>query len=285
MRRAEPRERRGPIEGLETGGCPRYAARLSLTACLGAARGGRGNKLAAIQTKIGASALISTTEQTDIIARRYLHDEAADRLRGLILAGELEPRSRINEMALCARFSISRTPLREAIKLLAAEGMLELLPNRGARVAAISDVEIDEMIEVVAALEGSAGELACHHVTPDEIAVLGALTADMVEAWRQKDYPRYFLRNQEIHAGIMAAARNQALQNVYNSLSGRVQRARYSAYKTPPQWSQAIKDHERMLELLAKRDGATLGQLLRDHLRSKKAIIAAAYSEEKAAVA
>jgi DNA-binding GntR family transcriptional regulator len=229
--------------------------------------------------------LISTTERTDIIARRYLHDEAAQRLRELILAGELEPRSRINEMALCARFSISRTPLREAIKLLAAEGLLELLPNRGARVAAISDGEIDEIIEVVAALEGAAGELACHHITPQELTALTALTADMVEAWRQKDYPRYFLCNQEIHAGIMAAARNQSLETIYNSLSGRVQRARYSANKTPPQWQQAIKDHERMLELLAKRESAKLGQLLRDHLRSKKVIIAAAYSEDEAAVA
>jgi DNA-binding GntR family transcriptional regulator len=229
--------------------------------------------------------LISTTERTDIIARRYLHDEAAHRLRELILAGELEPRSRINEMALCARFSISRTPLREAIKLLAAEGLLELLPNRGARVAAISDVEIDEIIEVVAALEGAAGELACHHITPRELEALKGLTADMVEAWRQKDYPRYFLRNEEIHAGIMAAARNQSLQTVYNSLSGRVQRARYSATKTAPQWKQAIKDHERMLELLAKRESAKLGELLRDQLRSKKVIIAAAYSEDEAAVA
>jgi DNA-binding GntR family transcriptional regulator len=229
--------------------------------------------------------LISTTERTDIIARRYLHDEAADRLRELILSGELEPRSRINEMALCARFSISRTPLREAIKLLAAEGLLELLPNRGARVAAISDVEIDEIIEVVAALEGAAGELACHHITPRELDALTTLTDDMVEAWRQKDYPRYFLRNQDIHAAIMAAARNQSLQAVYNSLSGRVQRARYSANKTAQQWSQAIKDHQRMLKLLAERDSLKLGQLLRDHLRSKKAIIAAAYSEETAEVA
>ena len=240
---------------------------------------------AVIQNDIGDSDLISTTGRTDTIARRYLHDEAADRLRDLILSGELEPRSRVNEMALCARFSISRTPLREAIKLLAAEGLLELLPNRGARVVAISDVEIDEIIEVLAALEGAAGELACRHITPREIEVLSKLTADMVEAWRQKDYPRYFLRNQEIHNAIMAAARNQSLQSLYGSLSGRVQRARYSANKTAQQWSQAIKDHERMLELLSKRESGKLGQLMRDHLRSKKAIIAAAYSERTAEVA
>ena len=91
--------------------------------------------------------------------KRTLHHEfVVEALRELILAGELEPRSRVNEAALCVRFGISRTPLREAIKLLAAEGLLELLPNRGARVAAISDVEIDEIVEVVAALEGAAGD-------------------------------------------------------------------------------------------------------------------------------
>ena len=229
--------------------------------------------------------MIITTGRTDIIARRYLHDEAADRLRGLILSGELEPRSRINEMALCTRFSISRTPLREAIKLLAAEGLLELLPNRGARVVAISDVEIDEIIEVVAALEGAAGELACRLITAREQEALSELTADMLEGWRQKDHPRYFQRNQEIHDGIMAASRNQSLRSVYASLSGRVQRARYSANKTAQQWRQAIKDHELMLELLAKRESGKMGQLMREHVRSKKPIIAAAYSEESAEVA
>ena len=229
--------------------------------------------------------MIITTGRTDIIARRYLHDEAADRLRGLILSGELEPRSRINEMALCTRFSISRTPLREAIKLLAAEGLLERLPNRGARVVAISDVEIDEIIEVVAALEGAAGELACRLITAREQEALSELTADMLEGWRQKDHPRYFQRNQEIHDGIMAASRNQSLRSVYASLSGRVQRARYSANKTAQPWSQAIKDHELMLELLAKRESGKMGQLMREHVRSKKPIIAAAYSKESAEVA
>ena len=229
--------------------------------------------------------MIITTGPTDIIGRRYLHDEAAERLRELILSGELEPRSRINEMALCARFSISRTPLREAIKLLAAEGLLELLPNRGARVAAISDSEIEEIIEVVAALEGAAGELACRHVTSRELETMSKLTAGMVEAWRQKDYPQYFLRNQEIHQAIMAASRNQSLQSVYGSLSGRVQRARYSANKTPQQWRQAIKDHELMLQLLAKRESGRMGQLMREHVRSKKTIIAAAYAEQDVEVA
>jgi DNA-binding GntR family transcriptional regulator len=233
----------------------------------------------------GAIRPMSLTLRTDVIARRYLHHEAAERLRDLIHSGELEPRSRINEMALCQRFNISRTPLREAIKLLAAEGFLELLPNRGARVVAISDTEIEEIVEVIAALEGAAGELACQHITARDIDALAKLTADMVEAWRQKDYPRYLKQNEEIHGRILTASRNHSLQTVYSGLSGRVQRARYSATKTPQQWEQAIKDHERMIALLRKRDATVLGQVMRDHIRSRRAIIAAAYRAETAELA
>src|ERR687898_2596404 len=95
------------------------------------------------------------------IKRRYLHDEVAERLRELIRDGVLEPRARVNELELAERFGISRTPLREAIKILATEGLLDLLPNRGARVASITNQEIDEMIEVVAGHESTPADLAC----------------------------------------------------------------------------------------------------------------------------
>ena len=99
------------------------------------------------------------------INRRYLHDEVASRLRELILSGDLEPKARVNELELSERFGISRTPLREAVKILATEGLLELLPNRGARVASLSVSEIEDVIEVVAGLEATAGDLACRVIT------------------------------------------------------------------------------------------------------------------------
>src|SRR5918997_6239315 len=106
------------------------------------------------------------------ISRRYLHDEVAERLRALIRSGDLEPKARVNELELAARFGISRTPLREAIKILATEGLLELLPNRGARVASISEAELDDMLEVVAGLEGTAAELACRSITDAKVAAI-----------------------------------------------------------------------------------------------------------------
>lgn len=211
------------------------------------------------------------------IARRYLHDEVAERLRQLILDGELSPRSRINELELSERFGISRTPLREAIKILATEGLLELLPNRGARVAAISEAELDDMIEVVAGLEAVAGDLACQRMEAAELSALDALHARMVEAWTRGDEAAYGALNREIHEAIMVAARNPTLAAIYANVSGRIQRTRYTAHKTPEQWARAIEEHEEMVRLLRARDGARLSVLMRDHIRGKRPLIRAAY--------
>jgi DNA-binding GntR family transcriptional regulator len=215
---------------------------------------------------------VNTLESKRAILRRSLHREVVEGLRELILAGELEPRSRVNEAALCARFDISRTPLREAIKLLAAEGLLELLPNRGARVAALSAVEIEELLQVIGALEGAGAELAAERVTIEELAAIEAM----------HDFARYFERNHEIHDAIMAASRCGALQSVYQNLAGRVQRARYAARKTDEQWARAIDDHGLMIILLRRRDGAGLGRLMREHIKSQMAVISAAYSAHEA---
>jgi len=116
------------------------------------------------------------------ISRRYLHDDVTDRLRALIREGELEPKARVNETELAERFGISRTPLREAIKILATEGLLETLPNRGARVASVSEAEVTDAIEVVAGLEAIGADLACRAITDEEIAVIGARHAAMLDA-------------------------------------------------------------------------------------------------------
>jgi DNA-binding GntR family transcriptional regulator len=222
---------------------------------------------------------MAQTETALGIHRRYLHDEVAQRLRELIRSGELEPKSRVNELELAERFGISRTPLREAIKILATEGLLELLPNRGARVVSISNQEIDEMIEVVAGLEAIAADLACRRITDQEIARIENLHDRMVTAWKQSDNMGYFTFNRQIHETIVAASRNGTLRNLYENLSGRIQRTRYSAHKTPEQWSRAIAEHERMIELLKGRDGDALARLMREHIYGKKPVILAAYGQ------
>lgn len=213
------------------------------------------------------------------ISRRYLHDEVVDRMRDLIQSGELEPRARVNEGELTERFGISRTPLREAIKILATEGLLELLPNRGARVASLSQAEIEEMIEVIAGLEATAADLACRIITDAEVAAIEADHDAMIAAWERRDVGPYFQLNRAIHCAIMTASRNATLGGIYESLSGRVQRSRYAVHQTDDQWAAAVADHERMILLLRARDGAALSVLMRAHLRAKKPVMAASFGD------
>jgi DNA-binding GntR family transcriptional regulator len=214
------------------------------------------------------------------IHRRYLHDEIADRLRSLILSGELEPRSRINEIELCELFGTSRTPLREAIKILSTEGLLELLPNRGAHVAVLNGAEIDDMIQVIAGLEVVASELACERITDEEVSAISEDTNSMVEAWKVRDESRYFMLNRAVHEAMMSASGNETLKTIYASLSSRIQRMRYTAHKTDAQWKQAVEEHSEMVVLLKARKGEELAQLMKRHIRSKAAVIAASYGKD-----
>ena len=213
----------------------------------------------------------------DGIHRRYLHDEVAERIRDLIRSGELEPNSRVNELELAERFGISRTPLREAIKILATEGLLELLPNRGARVAAVNEAEIDEMLEVIAGLEANAARLLAKRITDSEIADIAELHEAMLEAFERRDEARYFTLNRQIHEAMMRAAKNATLAQLYAGLSSRIQRFRYAAHKTPEQWQRAIDEHEEMLRLMIERDGEKLAALMERHILGKKEPIAAQF--------
>lgn len=213
------------------------------------------------------------------IARNYLHDQVADHLRALIRSGEIKPRARLNETDLAKRFGISRTPLREAIKILFAEGLLDILPNRGAQVASISRAEIEEMIEVIAGLEATAGELLALHILDHEIDAIEAMHLQIVQAYERLDEQAYFTLNQRIHEAMVGAARNATLQGIYANLSNRVQRARFTAHKTSEQWAQAVADHTRMISLMRDRNGGLLGQLMRDHVRRQKDVIAATYAD------
>ena len=204
-----------------------------------------------------------------LIARVSLHDETVSRLRALITDGALRPGSRIDERALCERFGISRTPLREALKVLASEGLVELLPHRGARVTRLSAPELRDAFEIVAALEALAGELACRRITDAEIEAIAAHHARMHEHFRRGELAEYFACNQAIHEAINRAAGNAQLTEMYALISNRVRRARYMANHSPERWANAMREHVEILDALRRRDGTTCGALLREHLQHK----------------
>jgi len=201
--------------------------------------------------------------------RATLHAETVERLRETIAAGELRPGERVPEKALCERFGISRTPLREALKVLASEGLIDLFPNRGARVARFTVDDIDEMFPVMATLEALAGELACARVTEERIAEIRALHYQMALHHTRRELDPYFRLNQAIHEKILETAGNSTLAGIYRNLAGRIRRARYLANISRARWDKAMAEHEQILAALSRRDGRALAQILRQHLMNK----------------
>lgn len=209
------------------------------------------------------------------ITRRSLHDELVARLRDMIVEGELRPGARLPEKELCTQFGVSRTPLREALKVLASEGLVEISPHRGATVVQISRTDIEEMFPVMGALEALAGELACTNVDAAGIAEITALHHQMVAHYHRKELADYFKLNQQIHERILEAAGNATLSALHRSLAGRVRRARYMANMSPQRWAQAVEEHEQILAALTARDGKRLAELLHRHLQHKAEVVIA----------
>ena len=209
---------------------------------------------------------VSTAKTSD---NSTLHGDLVANIRELIIEGDLEPGAKVPERVLCERYSVSRTPLREALKTLASEGLLELLPHRGAWVARLTAEDVDQKFPIMGALEALSGELACQNLTEEQFAEIQALHYQMVLHYTRRQLKLYFQVNQEIHEKILSASANPLLLQMYQTLAGRIRRARYVANMSDERWTQAVKEHEEILNALSKRDGTALSDVLKRHLKNK----------------
>ncbi len=210
-----------------------------------------------------------------------LTQRVADRLRDLIVQDLLKPGERIRERDLAERLAVSRTPLREALKILATEGMVTLAPNRGAVVARLTPEEAFDLLQVLGVLEGLAGELACARATDAEIDEIRALHYEMMAAYARKDRLEYFKVNQRIHLAIVAAGRNAGLVETHGRINARLYRIRYRSNLKNRKWHTAIEEHQAILDALDRRDGAGLSTVLRDHLGSTWAKVSEIFGDEE----
>jgi DNA-binding GntR family transcriptional regulator len=205
-----------------------------------------------------------------VIARLALHDLVVERLRTLLVEGQVAPGAKLNERELCDALGVSRTPLREAIKLLAAEGLVDLLPNRGAVAVRLTETDIVNTFEVLAGLEAMAGELAAQRISADELAEIRALHFEMLAAFTRRDLSNYYRLNSRIHNAINLAARNPVLASTYQRINARVQSLRFRSNQNEAKWQRAVTEHERMVRALGERDAAALRQVLIEHLFNKR---------------
>jgi DNA-binding GntR family transcriptional regulator len=205
---------------------------------------------------------------------------AASQLRDLIAQGQLRPGQRLPERLLRETLGLSRTPLREAIKILSAEGLITLVPNRGAVVTRLSLAEVEDILQVVMGLEGMAARPACERVTADEIASIERMHARMAEHHARGELLDYFHVNQAIHQVIVDAAGNHALSRLYRGENGRIWRYRYAGNLQVERWEQAVREHEQIFAALRSRDGRLLRELLRVHLLNGWSVVKEAFAAE-----
>lgn len=197
---------------------------------------------------------------------RSLHETVTSRLRDLIVEGQLQEGSRIIERELCDQLQVSRTPLREAFKVLAAEGLVEILPNRGAVVSRLGPREARAMLAVIARLEAFAGELACLNAADDELAALSAMHDRMMAHYRRGERLEYFHLNQDIHLEIVRLASNDILRAMHGRLHTRMKRSRFRGNDIPENWARAVADHEELIAALMRRDAPAANAVLQRHL-------------------
>lgn len=200
------------------------------------------------------------------IRRRTLHDEVATRLRDMIIEGQLAAGTRLNETELGLLLGISRTPLREAIKTLASEGLIELVPSKGATVRRFSKEDVRHMLEAMKALEQFAGRLACERATQAEIDEILELHRTMLLRYRSRNRLAYYKLNQAIHTAIVRYAHSPTIAEMHEILQARLKRIRYVGNSEPEKWAEAVAEHELMAAALAKRDGAALTKVLGLHM-------------------
>jgi len=213
------------------------------------------------------------------IDRSTLHSQLVGTLRDMIVEIQLAPGERIDEKSLCESFGVSRTPLREALKVLASEGLVELPPNRSARTTPITRRGVEELFEIISWLDLNGAKAAAEKATAEDIKRLRDIHRQLLRHYDAGERTEYFRLNREFHLGIIELAGNAVLSAVYAGLMAQAQRARYVAIQSQAHWDRGIEEHERILDALADHDGEAAGRLLFEHVRETGQRVAQSLSD------
>jgi len=202
----------------------------------------------------------------DLIAPVALAERVADQLRDLVVRGVLAPGQRIVERRLCAELGVSRTPMREALKLLRQDGLVEISRHCGARVASHDGRGAVDLFEAIGALEAAAAARVARTLDDDGLARFEALHAQMAAHFDAGRLDPYFALNTMIHDALVATCGNPVLETSRARLMLLARRGRYMAIMDAARWRQAMAEHETLMRALRARDAEAAHAVWRAHL-------------------
>ncbi len=209
-----------------------------------------------------------------ILTAPALYEQVAERLRTRIFAHELAPGGWIDEQALAKEYGISRTPLREALKVLASEGLVVLKPRRGCYVTELSEQDIDEVFPVMAMLEGRVAEEAARRISNADFSRLTAIHDELERQAAANNADRFFEANQRFHTALQDIAGNRYLAQLIDDARKVIKLTRRDSLRLDGRLKQSLAEHRQILDALRLKDAELAGRRMHDHLLSGRAALA-----------
>jgi len=210
-----------------------------------------------------------------------LRDVVFNTLRQAILTGDLKPGERLMEIHLANRLGVSRTPIREAIRKLELEGLVIMIPRRGAEVAQISEKSLKDVLEVRRSLDALCAELACDRITQDGIEALKDACAEFEEATKTKDAKIIAAADVALHDIIIEATSNDRLISLINNLSQQMYRYRFEYIKDESQHENLALEHQAILNAIMNRDKEAAAIAAKNHIDNQENSILKQIKKEK----
>lgn len=203
------------------------------------------------------------------IEKEPLHIQIADRLREMIMTGALREGDKINENELCASMGVSKTPLREALRVLNVEGLISLIPNRGSYVTRPTIEEIVEMFDVMSLLEGYCARAACVRMSERDFMRIERLHARLEKHFDHRDQDAYIRVNNQYHSLVQELAGNRTLNQIVSGLRKKILLYRFKSLNLPQRFESSIQEHRQLLEAFRQRDGRMAEALMQTHLKNQ----------------
>ncbi len=211
------------------------------------------------------------------------HVKVADMLRDLIMTGKLKEGDKINENELCETLGISKTPLREALRVLSVEGLIRLVPHRGSFVTKPTFEEIAEMFDVMSLLEGFCAREACQKMTQKNFVRLEKLHAKLEDNFEIRDQEEYIRTNNQYHSLVQKIAGNRTLNQIVNGLRKKILLYRFQSLNLPERFEHSIREHRDLLEAFRQRDQKRAEALMRKHLQNQSQALGVLVEQSKKA--